>query len=162
MPPLRRQGRRTGQRLCCCCFGNQKPFGTERIGAAAIQKIAEKSKESLLLSSDIQKLMKAEQKSITETREDFAVLSDSIEGTVGVAGTISKITKKLVLIKQNIISNINDLSAISQENTASNEEVTANVGQITDAVLNIAEGIKNMREVSLNLTEMVQYFEKRQ
>ena len=132
-------------------------------GAAAIQKIADdilsKSKESVLLSSDIQKLMEAEQKSIAETRDDFAILSESIDGTVGVAGTISDTTKKLDQIKQDIISNINDLSAISQENAASNEEVTANVGQITEAVLNIAEGVKNMREVSLNLAEMMQYFE---
>lgn len=133
-------------------------------GAAAIQKIADnilsKSKESVLLSSDIQKLMKEEQKSIAETRDDFAILSESIEGTVGVAGTISETTKKLDLIKQDIISNINDLSAISQENAASNEEVTANVGQITEAVQNIAEGVKNMRDVSSNLAEMMMYFEK--
>ena len=77
-----------------------------------------------------------------------------------VAATISEKTFQLDTIKQDIISNINDLSAISQENAASNEEVTANVGQITEAVLNIADGVKNMRDVSSKLAEMMMYFEK--
>ena len=133
-------------------------------GATTIQNIADnilsKSKESVALAQEIRELIAEEQKDIFETQKDFDALSESIEASIHVAGNIGDRTAQLETIKQGIISNINDLSAISEENAASNQEVTANVNNIAESVRDIAEGIENIKEVSVELTNLMKYFKK--
>lgn len=133
-------------------------------GAATIQNIADnilsKSKESVILAQEIRSLIEDEQKDILDTQKDFDALSESIEANISVAGSIGEKTSQLDEIKQGIISNINDLSAISEENAASNQEVTASVTNITEAVKDIAEGIENIKSVSVELSELMRYFNK--
>lgn len=133
-------------------------------GATTIQNIADnilsKSKESVALAQEIRELISEEQKDIFETQKDFDALSDSIEASIHVAGNIGDRTAQLETIKQGIISNINDLSAISEENAASNQEVTANVNNIAESVRDIAEGIENIKAVSEELTNLMKYFKK--
>lgn len=133
-------------------------------GATTIQNIADnilsKSKESVALAQEIRELIAEEQKNIFETQKDFDALSESIEASIHVAGNIGDRTAQLETIKQGIISNINDLSAISEENAASNQEVTANVNNIAESVRDIAEGIENIKEVSVELTNLMKYFKK--
>ena len=133
-------------------------------GASTIQNIADnilnKSRESVALAQEIKKLIEAEQEDITDTQKDFDALSKSIEESIDVAGSISERTVQLDEIKQGIIANINDLSAISEENAASNQEVTASVTGIAESVKDIAEGIENIKSVSIELAELMKYFKK--
>lgn len=133
-------------------------------GAETIQKIADnilaKSKESVELSKEIRQLIEEEQSDITETQKDFDTLSNAIIESLQVAKNIGERSTQLDEIKQGIISNINDLSAISQENAASNQEVTANVSNIAESVINIEDGIKNIQTVSEELFELMKYFSK--
>lgn len=133
-------------------------------GASTIQNIADnilnKSRESVALAQEIKKLIEAEQEDITDTQKDFDTLSKSIEESIDVAGSISERTVQLDEIKQGIIANINDLSAISEENAASNQEVTASVTGIAESVKDIAEGIENIKSVSIELAELMKYFKK--
>ena len=133
-------------------------------GAETIQKIADnilaKSKESVELSKEIRQLIEEEQSDITETQKDFDTLSNAIIESLQVAKNIGERSTQLDEIKQSIISNINDLSAISQENAASNQEVTANVSNIAESVSNIEDGIKNIQTVSEELFELMKYFSK--
>lgn len=133
-------------------------------GASTIQNIADnilnKSRESVALAQEIKKLIEAEQEDITDTQKDFDALSKSIEESIDVAGSISERTMQLDEIKQGIIANINDLSAISEENAASNQEVTASVTGIAESVKDIAEGIENIKSVSIELAELMKYFKK--
>lgn len=131
-------------------------------GAATIQNIADnilsKSKESVALSQEIKKLIEEEQRDIADTQRDFNSLSESIESNISVAGSIGERTVQLDAIKQDIISSIDDLSAISEENAASNQEVTANVTNITESIKDIAEGIGNIKSVSVELAGLMKYF----
>lgn len=133
-------------------------------GASTIQNIADnilnKSRESVALAQEIKKLIEAEQEDIADTQKDFDTLSKSIEESIDVAGSISERTMQLDEIKQGIIANINDLSAISEENAASNQEVTASVTGIAESVKDIAEGIENIKSVSIELAELMKYFKK--
>lgn len=133
-------------------------------GASTIQNIADnilnKSKESVALAQEIKKLIEAEQEDIVDTQKDFDTLSKSIEESIDVAGSISERTVQLDEIKQGIIANINDLSAISEENAASNQEVTASVTGIAESVKDIAKGIENIKSVSIELAELMKYFKK--
>lgn len=131
-------------------------------GATTIQSIADnilnKSNESVTLAQEVKKLIEEEQNNITETQNDFKTLSDSIEESINVANSIGEQTKNLDDIKQSIIENISELSAISEENAASNEEVTASVTNISNSMKDLVNDIEEIKQVSTQLSSLMQYF----
>lgn len=99
-----------------------------------------------------------EQADIGGAKNGFDALSEIIEANVTTAGIIAEKTKNLEELKQTIINSITELSAISEENAASNEEVTANVSDIAEAVNKISDDTGTIKKVSTDLKELMQYF----
>ena len=133
-------------------------------GAAAIKNIAddilEKSNKSVELTERMRVLAEKEQADIGSAKTGFDALSQIIEANVATAGTIAEKTKNLEELKQTIINNITELSAISEENAASNEEVTANVSSIAESIDRISEDTGMIKKVSAALEEQMKYFKK--
>ena len=129
--------------------------------ADTIKKIAddilEKSNKSVELTERMRALAEKEQADIGGAKNGFDALSQIIEANVTTAGIIAEKTKNLEL-KQTIINSITELSAISEENAASNEEVTANVSDIAEAVNKISDDTGTIKKASTDLEELMQYF----
>ena len=127
-----------------------------------IKKIAddilEKSNKSVELTERMRALAEKEQADIGGAKNGFDALSQIIEANVTTAGIIAEKTKNLEELKQTIINSITELSAISEENAASNEEVTANVSDIAEAVNKISDDTGTIKKVSTDLEELMQYF----
>lgn len=130
--------------------------------ADTIKKIAddilEKSNKSVELTERMRALAEKEQADIGGAKNGFDALSQIIEANVTTAGIIEEKTKNLEELKQTIINSITELSAISEENAASNEEVTANVSDIAEAVNKISDNTGTIKKVSTDLEELMQYF----
>ena len=133
-------------------------------GAAAIKNIVddilEKSNKSVEQTERMRTLAEKEQADIGSAKTGFDTLSQIIEANVATAGTIAEKTKNLEELKQTIINNITELSAISEENAASNEEVTANVSSIAESIDRISEDTGMIKKVSAALEEQMKYFKK--
>ena len=133
-------------------------------GAAAIKNIVddilEKSNKSVELTERMRTLAEKEQADTGSAKTGFDTLSQIIEANVATAGTIAEKTKNLEELKQTIINNITELSAISEENAASNEEVTANVSSIAESIDRISEDTGMIKKVSAALEEQMKYFKK--
>ncbi len=133
-------------------------------GAAAIKNIVddilEKSNKSVELTERMRALAEKEQTDIGSAKTGFDILSQIIEANVATAGTIAEKTKNLEELKQTIINNITELSAISEENAASNEEVAANVSSIAESIDRISEDTGMIKKVSADLEEQMKYFKK--
>lgn len=133
-------------------------------GAAVIKNIVddilEKSNKSVELTERMRTLAEKEQADIGSAKTGFDTLSQIIEANVATAGTIAEKTKNLEELKQTIINNITELSAISEENAASNEEVTANVSSIAESIDRISEDTGMIKKVSAALEEQMKYFKK--
>ena len=130
--------------------------------ADTIKKIAddilEKSNKSVELTERMRALAEKEQADIGGAKNGFDALSQIIEANVTTAGIIAEKTKNLEELKQTIINSITELSAISEENAASNEEVTANVSDIAESVNKISDDTGTIKKVSTDLEELMQYF----
>ena len=113
-------------------------------GADTIKQVAdnifEKSNESVALVNEVRELIGKEQEDISVTKESFEILSKTINDNLVAVSRISEKTKQLDTIKQAIIGNINDLSAISEENAASNQEVSANITNIAESIDECSNG----------------------
>ena len=131
-------------------------------GADAIKQVAdnifEKSNESVALVNEVRELIGKEQEDISVTKESFEILSKTINDNLVAVSRISEKTKQLDMIKQAIIGNINDLSAISEENAASNQEVSANITNIAESIDEMNTATGHVRQISGKLAELMEYF----
>ncbi len=130
--------------------------------AAQIREIAEEilrnSSASVSLASRIKNTIEEEQGVIQETREKFDLLNASIGESVEEINMIGEKTHALEGIKDNLVANVSDLSAISEENAANNEEVLASVETISMSIDEIADHMTNMNQMSQNLEDSVAHF----
>ena len=131
-------------------------------GADSIKNIAdnilEKSNRSVILTGRMKELAEQEQTDIGNAKESFDILNRIIEENAAIAQTIMDKTKNLEALKLDIINSVSELSAISEENAASNEEVTARVTEIAESVNRISEDTQTVRKVSSDMKELMDYF----
>ena len=122
-------------------------------GADSIKNIAdnilEKSNRSVILTGRMKELAEQEQTDIGNAKESFDILNRIIEENAAIAQTVMDKTKNLEALKLDIINSVSELSAISEENAASNEEVTARVTEIAESVNRISEDTQTVRKVSV-------------
>ena len=131
-------------------------------GADSIKNIAdnilEKSNRSVILTGRMKELAEQEQTDIGNAKESFDILNSIIEENAAIAQTVMDKTKNLEALKLDIINSVSELSAISEENAASNEEVTARVTEIAESVNRISEDTQTVRKVSSDMKELMGYF----
>ena len=131
-------------------------------GADAIKQVAdnifEKSNESVALVNEVRELIGKEQEDISVSKESFEILSKTINDNLVAVSRISEKTKQLDTIKQAIIGNINDLSAISEENAASNQEVSANITNIAESIDEMNAATGHVNNISEELAQLMEYF----
>lgn len=138
-------------------LSEQSAEGAEMIKNLA-STITEKSKKSVLLTDQVQSLIKLEQQSVSETQDKYARLSENINQSVSEIKAIAEKTDYLSVYKEKVIDNVQNLSAISEENTASNQEVCANVNEIMSEVQVVNDHCEVMSRMAEELSESVAYF----
>lgn len=131
--------------------------GAETIKAVT-QNIIKQSSESVTMVEQIKQLVDTESESVNATKENFDVLNTCIQQNIASVESINKKTQALDELKGLIIGSITELSAISEENAASNQEVTASVTGISSNVENIDDVTQEVLKSSDTLNELMTYF----
>ena len=131
-------------------------------GAASIQQITadiiKKSSVSVSMLSEVTANMEKEVTALNGAKANFEVLSTKVSDSIAAVKSIGDKTHELDSLKNSILENINDLSAISEENAASNEEVSASVSDISQRVTKMSESIKDVDRTSDAIANLMQYF----
>ena len=138
-------------------LSEQSAEGAEMIKNLA-KTITEKSGRSAELAEGIRTLIVEEQESVLNTQQKFEELSNSINQSVEEIKAIAEKTDNLTDSKEKVIEDVQSLSAISEENAASNQEVSANVTEIIAEVQMVNEHCEKMSEMAGKLEESVAYF----
>ncbi len=130
--------------------------------AVEIQMIAEeiitKSSGTMSLSKDVQKSLDREKGILKETKNCFATLTNEITRSVDEISSISAKTVSLEDIRNDIIDKVTSLSAISQENTASNEEVSNSMRSIVENIEAVNKQVNELNKMSVILDKTVDFF----
>lgn len=130
--------------------------------AETIRKLAEdmneKSSHTVELADKIGHIIEDERNCVVTTQSAFESLGASIEESLAMISEIDSKTEELDKLKDGILNSICDLSAISEENAASNEEVTASVSNIAGRVTDMSGQSDNMKALSDELMNAVAYF----
>lgn len=138
-------------------LADQSSQGADSIKNMA-DNILEKSNRSVILTGRMKELAEQDQTDIGNAKESFDILNRIIEENAAIAQTVMDKTKNLEALKLDIINSVSELSAISEENAASNEEVTARVTEIAESVNRISEDTQTVRKVSSDMKELMDYF----
>ncbi len=139
-------------------LSEQSAEGAEMIKNLA-GTITQKSEKSVQLAQEVHASIFHEQDNISKTREKYKNLSDYIKQSVSDIGLIAQKTEHLNHYKEKVIDNVQNLSAISEENAASNEQVNANVSEIISEVQAVNEDCEKMDQMAFELKESVSYFQ---
>lgn len=131
-------------------------------GANSIKQLAEEivnqSNKSVGLANEIRELIASEQKKVGEAQDSFTQLNQQIESSVGQIEGISAKTEMLDGSKASITGSVQDLSAISQENAASNEEVNANIQSMVESIHTVSNKTKVMNDLAVKLEDVISRF----
>ena len=123
-----------------------------------VDEIVEQSAESVKLSITVADIISEEQEFIRETQDKFSALNDEIANSLVQIDAITSKTESLDKMRQIIVSSISDLSAISEENAASNQEVTSAIDNIAESVSQIKGHSSEVDQMAKQLSSKVSYF----
>ncbi|MBP2028129.1 methyl-accepting chemotaxis protein [Acetoanaerobium pronyense] len=104
------------------------------------------------------KIVKLQEDSVVKTRETFEGISSAIKNSELIVNEISGSANDMNLKKENIMSNIEMLSAVSEENAASTEETSAAIEEQTAAAQEIANASSELSEMAQSLQDMIRRF----
>lgn len=138
-------------------LANQSAESTAEI-RGIIDELTKQSEQSVLASESVEEAINKEQDLLVETKKRFDILNSEITSSVDDINGISSLTDNLENIKTQIIENVSDLSAISEENAASTEEVSASMENITVNMRVISENANGMNVIAEDLVESVGEF----
>ena len=123
-----------------------------------VGEIVKNSEASVELSGNVATLIRQEQEYIKETQSKFEVLNSEIAESLSHINQVSKDTEELEKIQSIITDAVQSLSAISEENAASNEEVSASITGIAASIDEIAENAEGTKGNADHLVDVVSFF----
>ncbi len=125
---------------------------------AVVSEISQQSHECVEQSREVQELIIKEQSLLNEAKEKFDILGNEIKASVTEINAVSEAAETLNTSKIGISDAVGDLSAISEENAATNQEVTANIASIAENVKKVSDDSNIMDGLSNELNDAVAYF----
>ena len=123
-----------------------------------VDEIVKNSEASVELSANVAELIKQEQSFVGETQTKFEILGKEIAASLDNIKIVTKDAEELEEVQNVITDAVQSLSAISEENAASNQEVSANVTGIAMSINEIAQSSDETRDNSDKLVEVISYF----
>lgn len=125
---------------------------------AIANNIIQLSQTSTSLTEKIKTIIADEQVKVQKTKDSFMELKGEIDNSIVQIQNISEQTASLEISKEKAISAVSDLSAISEENAASNQEVTASVSNLSVNINDISSQSDDMSGMAQALTESIAAF----
>lgn len=122
------------------------------------EEIGQSSTECVEQAQKVRELIATEKDLLGVTQEKFSNLDSNINGSVEEIRSVLEITTQLETIKDTILNAVSDLSAISEETSATNEEVSASIALVEQNVDKVADNAGVMNGLSSELKGAVAHF----
>lgn len=122
---------------------------------AMIVRLSKRNEE---LTGKIKEATKSEAQEIQKMADAFTEMMNLIRQTEEGNKVILQFVESLNSDKNSVMSSVESLSAISQENAASTEQTAASLDQLSLNMNDVAKQSKNLQEVAVELQKSVEYF----
>ena len=111
--------------------------------------------EAIHLVSELNNVMKEQEKTSTVSRDSLQTLFDDIDNTRGTFEMIRADVAKIESACSQLRGSIDNLSDISEQNAATAQETAASIAQIMEVTKTVAERASDIKELSDGLGSMV-------
>lgn len=138
-------------------LAEQSDSGTKQIDEVT-KKVLELSSKSRLLTEEIASIIKDEQQKVESTQDCFLKLKAEIDHSVSQIDNITDDVKKLDAANGTATRAVSDLSAISEENAATNEQVNASIAGLSANITDISDRSDSMSSMAGILTDAIKAF----
>ena len=118
-----------------------------------ISDLKYKTENAVLTMKTMNQVVKEQSYSVGEAREKFDGIAKAIELTQEVIEKLNRSGEHMQEKKELIISNIENLAAVTEEYAASTEEVNASVEEQTAAMNQIADASKSLSKIAEEMNE---------
>ena len=123
-----------------------------------IDEIIEKSRINVQLANQIKEAVDSEGNALATVSDSFDKVNDKIYVTVDTIHNISREIDTLNQDKEKVLEEVQSLSAVSEENTASCQETTDSIKELRENIEMINCQTTDTNNISEELKESVSYF----
>ena len=138
-------------------LAEQSDSGTKQIDEVT-KKVLDLSSKSRTLTEQIASIIKDEQHKVEATQDSFLKLKEEIDHSLSQINSIAEGVKKLDAAKDTATRAVSDLSAISEENAATNEQVNASIAGLSANITDISDRSDSMSSMAGVLTDAIKAF----
>lgn len=126
--------------------------------AAVITELSEKVGAAVDAMAKVSHMMNQQTAGVENTNTRFVGISDAIESMKDSLKRLNESGAEMTIKKENIVSTIESLSAISEENAAGSQEASASVEEQTAAMDEIAGTSEDLAKLAQEMQEAVARF----
>lgn len=130
---------------------------TEEI-SSIINDLTDKTSTAVTTMEEMEKMVDSQSQSVHMTSNKFDGISQSIEEMKKVIDTINESSSQMSDQKSRIMSVIEHLSAISQENAAGSQQASASVEEQTSAMTEISNASEELAKIAEELKDQIESF----
>ncbi len=138
-------------------LADQSQEAVEEI-AKTIENLINNSNISVEVMNEVIKAMDDQNQKLGQTRTVFSKLDNNINDVVGAVDMIRSETMAIEHAKDNVMSSLESLAAISEENAASTEETAATMGEVQQIILECNASLGELYDLAEMLDENVRVF----
>ena len=123
-----------------------------------IDELMHKSDETMAHMTLVREAVAEQEDKIDETKRIFDTVRVSVDRSLDGISEIGEKTGGLNSMKEKIVTIIQDLSAVSEQNAASTQETTASTEELTSMMNELASAANKLNELAEQLTEATAMF----
>ncbi|MCR5627814.1 MAG: methyl-accepting chemotaxis protein [Lachnospiraceae bacterium] len=138
-------------------LANQSQEATVKINDI-VNKLIEESAKSVQTIEDLNKAFELQNKQLDSTKNDMTSMEEGVGHVTDSSNDIDAKVGHLNTAKNDLISIIDDLSAISEQNAASAEETNASMQELHATFEVISHEAVELQELAKELNEEMEYF----
>ena len=121
-----------------------------------ISETTERAVEDVYLTINV---MEEQDKVVLQSKETFENIISSVNELAHSVQDISTSIKVVNNMKNQVVSNVHNLSAILEETAAGTEEVAASAIEVSDSTEKVVEELTGLRDLSIELSDKIDVFE---
>ena len=123
-----------------------------------INELKNKTEEAVVTMKDMNHVVEEQGMSVENTKEQFDGIARAIETTKTIISKLNKSGQLMEEKKSHIIGNIENLAAVTEENSASTQEVNASVEEQTATIMQIADATESLNDLVVEMKENINKF----
>lgn len=126
--------------------------------AIVINDLRDKTEEAVDTMEEMNQIVDQQSDSVKSTEKQFDGIDSAIEISKKIIENLNKRGKSMEDSKNQIISNIKKLAAVTEENSASTEELNASVDEQTATIMKIADSSESLNKLVEDMKKGINKF----